>query len=338
MTLTPCPHTPIAVFGEALVDLFASGPVAGGGPFNVARHLAALGQGPLFLSAVGQDAQAEPLLAEMTRLGLKKDGLQILPVQPTGVVDVQTNDAGQHRFVIRGDCAYDHIGPAAVSAMNRGLAPNGWLYYGSLGLRGALSRQSWQSLIAAHQGPRYMDLNWREGHVDVNTALMAMAQADVLKVNEDELAMVLAWTHRPNQVTPADWKVGHCDSVLAELVREFTVSHLIVTCGAEGYAAFDSQGLCIAREGAARIIKLVDTVGAGDSFSAVVLTGLLQAWPWPLTLARANTLAARVCEVRGAMPPDLQEYRQWVQGWGLQLPVAPDQSGRSIQTRKPTPL
>lgn len=336
MTSTPHPLAHIAVFGEALADLFASGPLAGGAPFNVARHLAALGQCPLFLSAVGQDAQAIPLLAEFDRFGLRQDGLQILADRQTGAVDVHTDDAGQHRFEIRGDCAYDHIGPAAVLAMAQGLATKGWLYYGSLGLRGPLSRQTWQALLATHQGPRYMDLNWREGQINPAAALLAMAQADVLKVNEDELAMVLAWTRRPAQVLPVAWNVGACDPVLAELMRELTLSHLVVTCGAGGYAAFAAQGLCIARDGAARRITVVDTVGAGDSFSAVMLTGLLRAWPWPLTLARANALAAHVCEVRGAMPVSLEAHRQWTQDWGLMPPECPGQTIQSSQTRELT--
>lgn len=306
----------IAVFGEALVDQFASGPVVGGAPFNVARHLAAFGMQPLMLSAVGTDDAAATVHAEFVRYGMRDSGLQTLEHIQTGIVDVLTDAAGGHVFSIRDDCAYDAIGMQALEDVQRELAAQGWLYFGTLALRAAPSRQTWQALVQAHQGPTYLDLNWRANQVDRHTILAALAAATVLKVNEEELAMLLGWEAIPEVSPPSTWQAGSIDAVLARFIARYPrLERVIVTCGADGYASFDAQGCCDARGGVARAITLVDTVGAGDAFSSVVLTGLLLDWPWPDTLARANDFAAAICEVRGAVPASLDAYDSWTKGW-----------------------
>jgi fructokinase len=314
--------SPIAVFGETLVDQFDSGPVVGGAPFNVARHLAAFGLAPLMLSAIGEDAAGQAVRAEFDRYGLARDGLQQGARHPTGVVDVQMQPGGGHRFLIREASAWDFIDGRAVAALGAGLRPGGWLYFGTLALRSAVSRATWEALARAHAGPVYLDLNWREGQVSRETACQAMARADVLKLNDEELAMVLAWLgHEGAAPVPGgDAEAGPggrpAPGVQA-LMQAFALRTLVVTCGAAGYLAFDAQGCRIAQGRGTRALALVDTVGAGDAFSAVVLAGLVRGWPLAQTLARANGFAGRICEQRGAVPADLAAYATWTAGWGL---------------------
>jgi fructokinase len=307
--------SPVAIFGEALVDQFSSGPVAGGAPFNVARHLAALGHAPLMLTAIGQDASGALIEAGFAHYGMTQAGLQRRPDIQTGVVDVITDERGQPNFDIRPSCAYDHIDRTALGAVAEGLDPSGWLYYGSLALRSPVSLATWQALADAHPGPRFMDLNWREGHTSPEVALMATSRAHVLKVNEGELGLLLDWTGQADVTSPATWQTGAIDPLIAGLMAGFSLDTLIVTCGADGYAGFAAGGLCIARGAGVANVHVVDTVGAGDSFSAVVLAGQLRGWPWPQTLARANTYAARVCALRGAMPAHFGEHAQWTRDW-----------------------
>lgn len=298
----------VAVFGEMLVDEFPTGPVVGGAPFNVARHLAAFGHSPLMLSAVGRDATADLVMAEFTRYGMATSGAQLAPRHATGVVDVQMAPDGSHRFHIRRDCAWDVVetGPALAAAA--ALDPRGWLYSGTLALRSPVSRATGLALMRAHPGPRYLDLNWREGHVTRDVALEALGLADVLKVNEEELAMLCEWLG--GRTAPASVDVG------ARFVLDrVALRTLLVTCGAVGSVAFGADGMRLAEAPARVVTQLVDTVGAGDSFSAVVLAGLLRGWDMAATLARANEFAGHICEVRGAVPPQLAAYQAWTAGW-----------------------
>lgn len=301
----------ITIVGEMLVDQFDSGPVVGGAPFNVARHLAAFGHAPLMLSAVGEDDTAQRVLAEARRFGMRCDGIQIAAAYPTGVVDIQSLPDGGHAFTIRTGGAWDHIELAPAQAVITEEDRSGWLYAGTLALRGAVSRQTQLALMQAHRGPRYVDVNWRDGHVAPATALQAIALADVLKVNDDELVMLCGWLGlpAPGSATNAQAleEAGHV------LFDRLSLKMLLVTLGAEGAMAIDGQGATHCAS--ARPVRLVDTVGAGDSFSAAMLNGFLRGWRLHDTLERATEFAGRICEIQGAVPADLARYAEWTRGW-----------------------
>lgn len=300
----------ITVIGEMLVDQFDSGPVVGGAPFNVARHLAAFGHAPMMLSAVGADANGQLLLDEMDRYAMPGAGIQRTPDYPTGVVEVQMDSAGGHRFLIAAGCAWDHIDLEPAQSVVTATYNSGWLYAGTLALRSPTSRTTQLALMRSHRGSRFLDINWREGHVERDVAMQAVALADVLKVNEEELAMLCRWfgTAPPETATSAA-----LEDAARELFDRLAIDLLLVTLGPEGAMAVGGQG--VTRCESPRPVHLTDTVGAGDSFSAVVLTAFLRGWDMRTTLERATEFAGRICEVRGAVPASLDSYDAWTAAW-----------------------
>ena len=54
---------------------------------------------------------------------------------------------------------------------------------------------------------------------------------------------------------------------------------------------------------------VVDTVGAGDAFTAVVVAGIIQRWTLDDTLEKAQQLASAIVGIRGALPYDRQFYK-----------------------------
>jgi fructokinase len=301
--------TRIAVFGEMLVDRFDTGPVVGGAPFNVARHLAAFGHSPLMISAVGADVAARPVMAEFERYGMARGGVQVTPDHATGAVDVETLPGGGHEFHVCGGSAWDFIAQEPAREAMAQLAPQGWLYCGTLALRSPVSRATGLALLRAHTGSRYVDLNWREGHASHDVALQVAQFADVLKVNDEELAMLCGWLGR------AGGAAVPVEDAAKFLLARLPLKLLLVTCGSQGAMAFDGAGHCVARDRGMRPVQVVDTVGAGDSFSAVMLAALLRGWDLQPALQRANEFAGHICEVRGAVPPDMPAYRAWTAGW-----------------------
>jgi fructokinase len=261
------------------------------------------------ISAVGADAASQPVMAEFTRYGLGQGGVQVTPAHATGIVDVKTLADGGHEFHIRGNCAWDFIELEPARAVLAQAAAGGWLYSGTLALRSPVSRATGLALMRSHAGRIYLDLNWREGHVSPETALLAAGHADVLKVNEEELAMLCRWL--------GGSAVDGVDAAARRLLERMPLEMLLVTCGADGALAFDASGHCVARGRGARAMQLVDTVGAGDAFSAVMLAGLLRGWDLQPALDRAIEFAGHVCEVRGAVPADLADYRRWTSAWAL---------------------
>jgi len=332
--------TGLIVFGEALLDDFPDRQVVGGAPLNVARATASLGCAPLMITRIGHDANALLVRDEMQRFGLDQSGVQTDAVHPTGVVQVHVA-ADAHRFEIMPEQAYDYIdGAQAVLAAERymtgrqgaqqgaqqGTQRLALVYYGTLAQRNTTSQETLIRLLSASHGIHYLDLNLRDGQYSFDTIATSLLHADILKVNEDELQLLLQ-TYRPGaarlSVSLTDQNtVDAFFAALKYLQLLFKLSAVIVTLGARGYMYLNAQGVSLNGWQAESQLhpvapEVVDTVGCGDAFSAVFLAGLMHAWPIDVTLQRAHAFAASVCTIRGAVSTDLNFYRDWQSDWGL---------------------
>ena len=302
----------MVIFGEALVDDFITEQVVGGAPFNVARSLAAFGLAPLMITRIGDDKAGALVRAEFERFGMRQEGLQRDAIESTGRVVVERAD-GEHRFIILPNQAYDHIEAAAALAAAADPAP-GTIYFGTLAQRSDASRMALRALLAASTASCYLDLNVRDGQVTERCVFESLHLADIVKVNEDELRKLFGWyTHTRHDTQ-------HMDSVevrmaCAALIRTFSLQGLIVTLGPRGAVYFKADGGVVAAHDTAAPPRMVDTVGAGDAFSAVFLLGQARGWPLKLTLARANEFAGAVCGISGAVPADLAFYEPWLSRW-----------------------
>jgi len=304
---------PVAVFGEALVDDFGDRQVIGGAPFNVARHLAALGQDALMLTRVGLDENGARMRAEFERFGLPMAGLQVDAALPTGRVSVERHSDGGHRFTILPHQAYDAMeADAAVAAMTA--AAPATLYFGTLAQREPASRDTLARLLAATDACRYLDLNVREGQVTERCVFASLHAADIVKVNEEELQDLFGWyTHM--RLPTDDMGCNDVRHACATLLRVFNLAGLIVTLGPRGAVYFGADGAYHTTPAPAAPVQLADTVGAGDAFSAVFLLGRARGWPLDITLARANAFAGAVCGIVGAVPDDRAFYRPFIDRW-----------------------
>ena len=124
-------------------------------------------------------------------------------------------------------------------------------------------------------------------------------------MNEDELNVIAGLLH----ISEND-----AFSQAAAMIKQFSLQQLLVTCGAQGAWQLDADGNKLFQQGGST--SLVDTVGAGDGFTAVFITGTLLGWPSAVTLSRANAFAAALCGVRGAIPDDPGFYDSFLKAWG----------------------
>lgn len=290
----------LCIFGEVLFDHFADGKrVLGGAPFNVAWHLQAFGEAPHFISRVGDDAEGDEIHAAMRDWGMDLGGLQIDPERTTGRVAVSFEN-GEPAYNIVEGCAYDAIDAAAVAASMADASVQ-LLYHGSLALRDELSRAALLRLVAAKPRSLFVDVNlrtpwWRR------EAIMEMLQlASWAKLNADELVL-LGRNAQDRVLAPA------------EFLREFDLQGLLVTRGATGAELHTADGEFLRVSPDRNVVK-VDTVGAGDAFSSVMILGLVRKWPLPLTLQRAQEFASKIVGQRGATVSDPDFYRSIVENW-----------------------
>lgn len=304
-------HT-VAVFGEALVDDFVTEQVVGGAPFNVARNLAAFGVATLMVTRIGADSNGALICDEFARFGMSEAALQVDERGATGRVVVERN-AGGHRFIILPDQAYDYVDTAPALAALAAAQPE-VIYFGTLAQRHEQSRTALRAMLEATPAQRYLDLNVREGQVTERIAHESLKLADIVKVNEDELKDLFRWYTHTQPGTGAADSPELRDACLT-LMRTFGLQGLIVTLGERGALYFSADGAVAANHECHPPERIIDTVGAGDAFSAVFLLGQAQGWPMALTLARANAFAGAMCGVSGAVPADIGFYAPWIASW-----------------------
>jgi fructokinase len=300
------------VFGEALVDEFPTGQVIGGAPFNVARHLAAFMATPLMITRIGDDRNGQAVRAEFERFVMPETGLQIDPMEETGRVVVERHGQG-HRFTILPRQAYDFIDPAAAVASLAGVDA-GMLYFGTLAQRSERSRQALAAVLESSPARRFLDLNLRPGQVIEPVVTHSLQAADIVKLNEEELQSLFQWYFQIGR-NDAPLSTEEVHAACRALMDRFSLEALIVTLGHRGSVYFAADGSLVANRDNPSPPFVIDTVGAGDAFSAIFLLGRLRGWPLELTLARANEFAGAICAVTGAVPADINFYDKWVARW-----------------------
>lgn len=290
--------------GEVLFDQFDDGAVVlGGAPFNVVWHLNGFGLNPLLVSRIGNDELGHKLIAAMSAWGLDQSGLQVDDEHPTGRVKVALRD-GQPSFDILAEQAYDFIdGQEAVRA-TKGQAFS-LLYFGSLIARHEVSRRALQVLQAELQLPAFVDVNLRPPWWSRSIVEQALHEARWVKLNDQELVEIMGVDVK--EPAPLAQQAS-------QMVQQFELDLLVVTCGAKGALISDSKGNGFHAD-AAVVKQLVDTVGAGDAFSAVTILGLMKSWPASTIVRRAGEFAAAVCAVRGATIQDRDVYKDFLKRW-----------------------
>jgi fructokinase len=284
--------------------MFPDRSVLGGAPFNVARHLAAFGLDTLLVSRVGGDDLGREALAAMSAAGMDARAVQIDPDRPTGRVRVHM-DKGGHRFEIPPGQAFDFIDPEAARSAASVREPS-MVYFGTLSQRGDVSRGALEAVLSAAPAPRFVDLNLRDPWYTEEAIRFSLAQADILKINAEELMTL-------GRLLGLDGEDQ--EARVRTLMRDFGIGRAIVTCAEEGAWQVLEGGEWSATPLAFGQPDVVDTVGAGDGFAAVCILGAVSGWPLPETLNRADAFARAICGLRGAVPDSADLYRPFLREW-----------------------
>lgn len=289
------------VFGEVLFDVFANDQsVLGGAPFNVAWHLQGFGMTPVFISRIGQDSYGEQIQTAMQDWGMTSIGLQIDAHHQTGRVQVSLQD-GQPRFEILADVAYDHIDLVDAQKVLKDISA-ALFYHGSLVARTDSSNRVVKSL-RSQAGTIFADINLRSPWWSQQQVQELIQHVDILKVNDDELATLMGSTMDLEQLEDA-----------ARAMQEsYKLKQIIVTRGEHGAFSISDDELIHCAP--VKLDNLVDTVGAGDGFSAVCIVGHISGWDDKTTLKRATEFAAQICQQRGATNNDPAIYRDFKNNW-----------------------
>lgn len=279
----------IVGIGEVLWDFFEDQNkyVLGGAPFNFAYHVNQFGLNSLVISAIGNDKLGQKLEADVRKKNVPYM-LERLNL-PTGVVNIKEVD-GKPRYDILTERAWDYI--PNTEQLKEIAANTKAACFGSLAQRSETSRNSILAFLDAMPSDalRIFDINLRQKWYTEEVIKTSLQKANVLKINDDELLIIQRM-------------FGYIDitqeNTCRLIMRDYQLDMLILTCGDKGSYIFTKDEMSYL---STNDIKVVDTVGAGDSFTASFIASILLG----KTILEAHRIAvnvsAFVCTQEGAIP------------------------------------
>ena len=276
----------IVGIGEILWDMLPSGKALGGAPANFAYHAGRLGEEGWAVSAVGDDALGHEILELVASKGLHS--MIAVTDKPTGTVQVELDDRGVPAYSIMEDVAWDNIPftPEMEELAKRADA----VCFGSLVQR-MNSRSSVMRFIRAMRPDalKVFDINLRQHYYSCEVIVESLMLADILKINDEEIRIVAG------MLGLSDDAVTAC----RELIGSFGLRLVILTKGPEGSEVITADK--VIPQGVDDV-EIVDTVGAGDSFTAAFTEAYLRGDTLAEAQRLASATASYVCSRKGAMP------------------------------------
>ncbi len=273
-------------FGEILWDILPNEEVPGGAPMNVAYHLQQLGNKPAIITQTGEDERGKKLLQLLQEQQIDTRYVFTTNQYPTGVVNAIPQPNGDMRYTIMQPVAWDFIPYNGESAYLVERAD--YFIFGSLAARSAVSANTLQQLLKVAK-TKVLDINLRAPHYTPDTVTSLLTAADILKLNEEELVLITDWW--------GDFQTLEERTIY--LQDKFQLQLIIVTKGAEGAMVY-RDGHFYYQEGIK--VKVIDTIGSGDSFLAAFMTHYADGKPIPEALSFATKLGAFVASSKGAWP------------------------------------
>jgi len=278
--------------GELLWDVLPAGPQLGGAPANYTVMAGRLGNHATVISRIGRDELGDRALEVLSQFPADCGHLQVDATQPTGTVTVELAD-GQPSYIIHQPVAWDFFELTEAWQTQAALADA--VCFGSLAQRSERSRRTIHALVRATRPEcqRIFDVNLRAPFYTAEIVRDSLRLASVMKMNDVEVPLVLGLLGLPAE---ASLRVG-AESLLGAFPNLTLVA---ITRGGEG-------SLLVGRsewnEHAGIPIKVADTIGAGDAFTAAMTHYLLKGAPLKVLNEAGNRWGSFIASQSGAMPP-----------------------------------
>ncbi len=277
----------ITCFGEVLWDIFPAQKKIGGAPLNVALRLHSMGIDSSVITKIGDDDLGKDILKYTKGQGLPVHTFQIDQKYKTGEVLVTLDHENTATYEISRPVAWDFIEYSEENA--RAVEESDAIIFGSLASRNEVSRNTLLRLLDIAKF-KILDVNLRPPHYDAKLLLELIKQADFIKLNDEELDEI------SNQFNLIEHTL---EDQIKAIAKHTNTNQICITKGGKGATLF-YDGVFYNNTGYK--VKVVDTVGAGDSFLATLISGLLQKKTPQGSIDHACAIGAMVAGSEGANP------------------------------------
>lgn len=279
----------ITGIGELLWDILPEGKQLGGAPVNFAYHVSQLGFDAVAVSALGTDALGDEI-DELLK-GKKVKALIRRVQYPTGTVQVELDANGVPTYEIKKNVAWDNI--PWSNELREIARQTKAVCFGTLAQRDKVSRESINLFLDTMPGTKtykIFDINLRQDFYNRETIENSLTKSNVLKLNDDELIAL-------SKVF--DYSLHDTETDCRRIMKDFDLEILILTCGTNGSYVFSADETSFLETPK---VKVADTVGAGDAFTAAFCASILSGTSIGEAHKKAVEVSAFVCTQNGAMP------------------------------------
>ena len=277
----------VVSFGEILWDKLPSGKVPGGAPLNFAYRLNSFQNSLSIISKVGDDPLGKELTEFLNKNGLDTEHIQISKIYKTGEVNVSIDKNGIADYDILNPVAWDDI---SLNLKNIELTKNSSVFvFGSLICRNMTSRRTLKELLKIAPF-KLFDINLRSPYYNMNLIEELMLSSDFIKFNYEEIEEIS---------TIYINKKATLENMIETISEKTKTKNICVTMGEKG-ACYYTNNSFYYQDGFK--INVLDTVGAGDSFLATLVEGILNKTKPQEILKKACAVAALVASKEGATP------------------------------------
>ena len=293
--------------GELLWDLLPSGKQLGGAPANFAYVSSLFGNRGVVASRVGADDLGDDAAKTLATIQLEETWVQRDPFHATGSVGIEIDDQGQPTFTIVENVAWDYL--EWTSDWQKLATEADIICFGSLAQRSPDSRSTISRFLKSTRDDalRIFDVNLRQNYFSREILTESLAFADVAKLNDAELPLVLSTCGLPVRNELENARV---------LRQEFDLDLVCVTRGVHGSLLL-SESESNAHPGYK--VTVSDTIGAGDAFTATLAHLYAQEASLPSINTVANRVGSWLASLPGAMPQISREefQRQFILPGGV---------------------
>lgn len=276
-------------FGEILFDVFEKTRKIGGAPLNIALRTKSFGLEVAVVSAIGNDEDGKELKQYIQENGINIQSISTDPNHNTGVVKVLLNDRGSATYDITFPSAWDFI---KIDEETKALVQESEIFFfGSLACRNEVSKNSLFELLQCNASMfKVFDVNLRAPHYKIEILEELMNKSDFIKFNDDEILEI---------ASKMDYHSALLEENILFIADKTNTKSICVTRGRHGSILL-WEGKFYYNNG--YVVQVADTVGAGDSFLAALITKLMDQQDPQHALDFSSAVGALVASQHGANP------------------------------------
>ncbi|MEG8946294.1 carbohydrate kinase family protein [Rosettibacter firmus] len=286
----------VTAIGEILYDIYPDKKRLGGAPFNFIYHIWKILGKANFISSVGSDDNGKEILNYLNSIGFNTDLIIVDEKHPTGTVQVYLDENKIPHFTISSECSYDYLtlNEKALEVIEHN---TDILYFGTLSQRSEISRKTIKSLLGRHI-KYFCDLNLRHDFFTEEMILEALTASNVVKINYQEFEKIKKILD-----------INTNDNIAIEIIaNKFNIDLLSITLGSDGAILYNKKAMSKYKT---ETKNIVDTVGAGDAFAAILCIGYLVDMDINSINKLANEFATEICMIEGAIPVEDSIYDKY---------------------------